>query len=89
MKPKTAAEPGTNSELLLVHSEHEEVTRQLFFFSPVKKNGPDKKLASKCGTAGIENRPQAKAERKQNASSDWRRKEGSKGRMEKWAEATD
>lgn len=37
MKPKTAAEPGTNSEPLPLHSEHEEVTRQLVLCFSMKK----------------------------------------------------
>jgi hypothetical protein len=88
-KPKTAAEPGMNSECLLAHSEHEEVTRHLFF---LRKNGPAKKMASKYGTAGIENRPQARQGRaKAKHLLYWRRKEGSKGGNEgrSWAEATD
>jgi hypothetical protein len=50
-------------------------------------------MASKYGTPGIERigLKQGKAERKQNTSSDGRRKEGSKGGNEgrSWAEATD
>jgi len=82
MKHKTAGEQGTNSEPLPVHSEHEEVTRQLIFFS-VNKTDQLKKLASKCGTPGIENQPEARPSGRKNASSDWRKEGWS------WAEATD